>query len=46
MLAGGFTLELAQQVAIDPDGGPLDEWAVLEALGALADRSLALPLHA
>ena len=46
VLAGGFTLELAQQVAIDPDGGPLDEWAVLEALGALADRSLALPLHA
>ena len=40
VLAGGFTLELAQQVAADPDGGPLDPWAVLEALGALADRSL------
>jgi predicted ATPase/DNA-binding winged helix-turn-helix (wHTH) protein len=40
VLAGGFTLELAQQVAADADGGPLDPWAVLEALGALADRSL------
>lgn len=40
VLAGGFTLDMALQVAADADGGPLDEWAVLEALGALADRSL------
>ncbi|MBL8349182.1 MAG: winged helix-turn-helix domain-containing protein [Burkholderiaceae bacterium] len=41
VFAGGFTLELARQVAADPPGsGPIDEWGVLEALGALVDRSL------
>ena len=35
--AGGFTLELAQQVAA---GADLDEWAVLDALGQLVDKSL------
>ena len=37
--AGGFTLELAQQVAAD---GELDEWAVLDALGQLVDKSLVI----
>jgi len=37
--AGGFTLEFAQQVAAD---ATLDEWAVLDALGALVDKSLVL----
>jgi predicted ATPase/class 3 adenylate cyclase len=36
---GGFTLELAQQVASD-DSGTLDEWAVLDLLGSLVDKSL------
>ena len=41
VFAGGFTLEMAQQVAADPPGaGAIDGWAVLEALGALVDRSL------
>ena len=34
---GGFTLELAQQVASDD---PSQEWAVLDELGALVDKSL------
>ena len=34
---GGFTLELAQTVAVDP---ALDDWAVTESLAALVDRSL------
>jgi predicted ATPase len=34
---GGFTLELAQQVAADD---PIDAWAVLEALSGLVDKSL------
>lgn len=47
IFVGGFTLELAQQVASDPveaaapEGAAfLDEWAVLDALGALIDKSL------
>ena len=40
MFAGGFTLELAQRVAADAAGGGLDEWAVLDALGGLVDKSL------
>ena len=44
VFVGGFTLELAQQVAADqalPAGhGALDDWAVLDALGGLVDRSL------
>ena len=35
--AGGFTIELAQAVASDQD---LDEWAVLDHLSALVDKSL------
>ncbi|MFO1315103.1 MAG: winged helix-turn-helix domain-containing protein [Burkholderiales bacterium] len=37
--AGGFTLELAQRVAAD---GMIDEWAVLDALGHLVDKSLVI----
>ncbi|WP_162247112.1 winged helix-turn-helix domain-containing protein [Rhizobacter sp. Root404] len=37
---GGFTLELAQDVARDAGGSELDEWAVLEAVSALVDKSL------
>ena len=37
VFAGGFTLELASAVASDQT---LDEWAVIDALGALVDRSL------
>ena len=37
--AGGFTLELAQQLAAD---AALDEWAVLDALGQLVDKSLVM----
>ena len=37
VFVGGFTLELAQQVAC---GEQLDEWAVLDALGGLVDKSL------
>jgi predicted ATPase/DNA-binding winged helix-turn-helix (wHTH) protein len=37
VFVGGFTLELAQQVASD---AKLDEWSVLEALSALVDKSL------
>ena len=46
VFVGGFTLELAQQVARDDPAdasgatGTLDEWAVLDALGMLVDRSL------
>ncbi len=41
VFAGGFTLAMAQHVV--PDRGAeigLDEWAVVDALGALVDRSL------
>jgi predicted ATPase len=37
VFAGGFTMELAQAVAGDAD---LDDWAVLESLSALVDKSL------
>ncbi len=37
VFAGGFTMELAQAVAGDAD---LDEWAVLDHLSALVDKSL------
>jgi predicted ATPase/DNA-binding winged helix-turn-helix (wHTH) protein len=37
VFAGGFTLELASAVASDDT---LDEWAVIDALGSLVDRSL------
>jgi predicted ATPase/DNA-binding winged helix-turn-helix (wHTH) protein len=37
VFAGGFTVELAQAVAGD---GQLDEWAVLDHLSALVDKSL------
>ena len=40
VFVGGFTLELAQQVAADDASGSLDSWAVLDALGTLVDRSL------
>jgi predicted ATPase/DNA-binding winged helix-turn-helix (wHTH) protein len=38
VFAGGFTLEAAQQVAEDGQG--IDNWDVLEHLGALVDKSL------
>jgi predicted ATPase/DNA-binding winged helix-turn-helix (wHTH) protein len=37
VFSGSFALEAAQQVAADQD---IDEWAVLDALGALVDKSL------
>ncbi len=37
VFAGGFTLQLASAVAMDES---LDEWAVIELLGSLVDRSL------
>ena len=37
---GSASLEAAQQVAADDPPGKLDAWAVLDALGALVDRSL------
>jgi predicted ATPase/DNA-binding winged helix-turn-helix (wHTH) protein len=38
---GSAGLRLLQQVVADPaDEGPLDEWAMLDALGSLVDRSL------
>ncbi|HWL75253.1 MAG TPA: AAA family ATPase, partial [Burkholderiaceae bacterium] len=40
VFVGGFTLDLAQQVAADGESGSLDSWAVLDALGTLVDRSL------
>ena len=40
VFVGGFTLDLAQQVARDSGGIELDEWKVLDALSALVDRSL------
>lgn len=39
VLVGGFTLDLARAVAHDHD---LDEWAVIDVLGALVDRSLVM----
>jgi len=37
VFAGGFTLQLASAVALDES---IDEWAVIELLGTLVDRSL------
>jgi predicted ATPase/DNA-binding winged helix-turn-helix (wHTH) protein len=37
VFSGSFALEAAQQIAADQD---IDEWAVLDALGALVDKSL------
>lgn len=39
VLAGGFTLQLAQALACDD---ALDEWAVIDVLSALVDRSLVM----
>jgi predicted ATPase/DNA-binding winged helix-turn-helix (wHTH) protein len=39
VLAGGFSLELAQQVVKD---GRIDEWLVLDLLGHLIDKSLVI----
>ncbi|MEO8346373.1 MAG: winged helix-turn-helix domain-containing protein [Betaproteobacteria bacterium] len=39
VFAGGFTLEAAQEVAHDKQ---MDDWAVLDHLGALVDKSLVL----
>ena len=39
VLAGGFTLDLAKALAHDQD---LDEWAVIDVLGSLVDRSLVM----
>jgi hypothetical protein len=39
VLAGGFTLELAKSLAADHE---LDEWAVIDVLGNLVDRSLVM----
>jgi predicted ATPase/DNA-binding winged helix-turn-helix (wHTH) protein len=43
VFAGGFPLDMAQQVAVDPAGG-VDEWAVLDVLGSLVERSLVVAL--
>ncbi|MBC7942367.1 MAG: hypothetical protein H7Z19_21880 [Chitinophagaceae bacterium] len=43
VFAGSFPLDMAQQVAADPDSG-VDEWAVLDVLGSLVDRSLVVAL--
>ncbi|MEO8310982.1 MAG: hypothetical protein ABI520_07425, partial [Caldimonas sp.] len=37
VFAGSFSLESAQKLAA---GGPMDEWAVLDHLGALVDKSM------
>ena len=39
VFTGGFSIELAQAVASQPDRG-LDEWGVLDVLGSLIDKSL------
>jgi predicted ATPase/DNA-binding winged helix-turn-helix (wHTH) protein len=39
VFAGGFSLESAQRLATDAD---IDEWAVLDHLGALVDKSLVI----
>jgi hypothetical protein len=43
VFAGSFPLDMAQKVAADPAGG-VDEWAVLDVLGSLVDRSLVVAL--
>ena len=44
VFAGSFSLDMAQQVAADPEGG-IDEWAVLDVLGELVERSLVVALR-
>ena len=45
VIAGSASLDVIQQVAADPPGhGELDEWAVLDALTALIERSLVAPV--
>ncbi len=51
VFAGSASLSLVQQVVADPEGagdleGDLDEWAVLDALALLVDRSLVLAIVA
>lgn len=50
VFVGSASLTMIQQVAADPPGGPddggLDEWAVLDALALLVDRSLVTVLAA
>lgn len=43
VFAGSASLSLVQQVVADPEGD-LDEWAVLDALALLVDRSLVLAI--
>ena len=44
-ISGSASLDLIQQVAADPPGhGELDEWAVLDALTTLVERSLVVPV--
>jgi predicted ATPase/DNA-binding winged helix-turn-helix (wHTH) protein len=43
VFVGGFPLDMAQQVAAEPVSG-VDEWAVLDLLGNLVDRSLVVAL--
>ncbi|HZF81755.1 MAG TPA: winged helix-turn-helix domain-containing protein, partial [Rubrivivax sp.] len=43
VFAGSFALDMAQQVAADPAAG-VDEWAVLDVLGSLVERSLVVVL--
>jgi predicted ATPase/DNA-binding winged helix-turn-helix (wHTH) protein len=42
--AGSASLDAIRHVAADEPPGPLDEWAVLDALGGLVDRSMAAVL--
>jgi predicted ATPase/DNA-binding winged helix-turn-helix (wHTH) protein len=43
IFVASFSLDMAQQVAADPESG-IDEWAVLDVLGELVDRSLVVAL--
>ena len=40
VVVGSCSLQLAQQIAADGGEGPIDAWAVLDALDVLVDRSL------
>jgi len=45
VFAGSGSLEMIQQVVADPPGeGELDEWAVLDSLALLVDRSLVIAM--
>ncbi len=45
VIAGSASLDLIQHIAADPPGqGELDEWAVLDALTVLIERSLVVPV--